>query len=155
MFIFLIIVHIIASIFLIAVILLQAGRGEGLAESFGGGSVQTIFGTKASTFLARATTTCAIIFILTSLVLDIVASRYSKSVVEKEVPKLIDIKKKLPNTEEQKQQIPVSQKPTTQQPAVEDKEAAQPQEQTQQAPASDTTSKQQPLENNKESTQKP
>jgi preprotein translocase subunit SecG len=95
MFIFLIIVHVIVSIFLIMVILLQAGRGEGLAESFGGGSVQTIFGTKTSAFLARATTTCAVIFILTSLALDILSGRQGKSVVEKEAPAIMDVKKKL------------------------------------------------------------
>lgn len=95
MFIFLIVVHVIVSIFLIMVILLQAGRGEGLAESFGGGSVQTIFGTKTSAFLARATTTCAVIFILTSLVLDLLASKQGKSVVEKEAPSIMDVKKKL------------------------------------------------------------
>ncbi len=83
MFMFLIGIHVIVSIFLILVILLQAGRGGGLSETFGGGSVQTIFGTKTSTFLTRATTTGAIVFILTSLVLDLMASRYSKSVVEK------------------------------------------------------------------------
>ncbi len=148
MFIFLIIVHVIASIFLIAVILLQAGRGEGLAESFGGGSVQTIFGTKTSAFLARATTTCAVIFIFTSLVLDIIASRYSKSVVEKEAPKLMDMKRELP-----KSQPPVSQKPAAQQPAAENKEIPQPQEQTQvTAPAPVSTPVEQP---DKESSQKP
>lgn len=141
MFIFLIIVHVIASIFLIAVILLQAGRGEGLAESFGGGSVQTIFGTKTSAFLARATTTCAVIFILTSLVLDLIASRYSKSVVEKEAPKLMDMKKTLPKAQEPK--------PVAEQPVSENKETAQPQEQ---APVSATT--EQPS-TNKETSQKP
>ncbi len=123
MFIFLIIIHVIVSIFLIMVILLQAGRGEGLAESFGGGSVQTIFGTKTSAFLARATTTCAVIFILTSLVLDILASKQGKSVVEKEAPAIMDIKKKLSPTKEteakQETKLPATPAPET--PAAVDK----------------------------------
>ena len=52
-------IHIIVSLILIAVILLQAGRGGGLSESFGGSSTQTIFGTKTSLFLTRATAVSA------------------------------------------------------------------------------------------------
>ena len=48
-------VHVIVSLILIAVILLQAGRGGGLSESFGGSQTQTILGTKTSLFLKRAT----------------------------------------------------------------------------------------------------
>ncbi len=39
-------VHIIVSLILIFVILLQAGRGGGLSETFGGSQTQTILGTK-------------------------------------------------------------------------------------------------------------
>ncbi|MDD5173717.1 MAG: preprotein translocase subunit SecG, partial [Candidatus Omnitrophica bacterium] len=35
-------IHVIVSLVLISVILLQAGRGGGLSESFGGSSTQTI-----------------------------------------------------------------------------------------------------------------
>ena len=57
-------IHVIASLVLIAVILLQAGRGGGLSETFGGSSTQTILGTKTSVFLKRATAASAIIFLL-------------------------------------------------------------------------------------------
>ncbi len=79
----LIAIHVIASIFLIAVILLQAGRGGGLADSFGGSQMQSLFGTKSTTVLTRLTTICAIVFILTCLTLAIISSRQSKSLVEK------------------------------------------------------------------------
>lgn len=91
MYTFLIVIHVIACIVLILVILLQSGRGGGLSETFGSGSTSTIFGTSASTFLQRATTVCAILFLVTSLSLAILSSRRSKSLMELE-----KIKKVLP-----------------------------------------------------------
>ena len=79
----LITIHVIASIFLIAVILLQAGRGGGLADSFGGSQMQSLFGTKSTNVLTKLTTICAIVFILTCLSLALISSRQSKSLVEK------------------------------------------------------------------------
>jgi len=83
MYIFLIIVHVIASLLLIAAILLQAGRGGGLSEAFGGSSTQTIFGTSATTFLKKATTITAIVFLSTSLILAVYSSKMSKSIMGK------------------------------------------------------------------------
>lgn len=77
-------IHIIASLVLIFVILLQAGRGGGLSESFGGSSTQTIFGTKTSVFLTRATSVCAVIYIITCLVLGVMTSHRGRSLVTKE-----------------------------------------------------------------------
>ncbi len=79
----LIVVHVIVSIFLIGVILLQAGRGGGLADSFGGSQMQSLFGTKSTTVLTRMTTVCAVVFILSCLSLAIISSRRSKSLVER------------------------------------------------------------------------
>ncbi len=64
----LIIIHIVVSIALIMIVLLQTGKGSDMGAAFGGGSSQTLFGsTGASTFLSKATTGAAIIFMLTSL----------------------------------------------------------------------------------------
>lgn len=76
-----IVIHVIASLFLIAVILLQAGRGGGLSDTFGGSSTQTIFGTKTSTFLMRATAASAVIFIITCLTLAVLTSHRGRSLV--------------------------------------------------------------------------
>ncbi len=73
--------HVIVSLVLIAVILLQAGRGGGLSESFGGSSTQTLFGTKTSVFLTRATAAAAIIYILTCLSLAVMTSHKGRSLV--------------------------------------------------------------------------
>lgn len=77
-------IHVIASLILIFVILLQAGRGGGLSESFGGSSTQTIFGTKTSVFLTRATTVSAIVYIITCLTLAVMTSNRGRSLVARE-----------------------------------------------------------------------
>jgi|GEM_PF-432827 len=88
---FMIVVHVLASIFLIAVILFQAGRGGGLTEGLGGGAMQNIFGASSKTVLTKVTTVCAIIFICTSLLLTILTTRRSKSLIDLEKSKVIDI----------------------------------------------------------------
>jgi len=66
--IFLIIMHVIVCIALIMIVLLQTGKGADMGAAFGGGSSQTLFGsTGASTFLSKATTVAAVVFMLTSL----------------------------------------------------------------------------------------
>jgi len=71
MFAFIVTVHIIVSIFLIFVILLQPGKGDAMAAfAGGGGSANTVFGGRGSvTFLSKVTTVCAIVFMVTSLTL--------------------------------------------------------------------------------------
>src|SRR2546426_2800945 len=69
-------IHIVVCISLMVSILLQSGKGGGLAGTFGAGSSQTLFGGRgAATFLSRATTTLAVIFFITSLTLGLQASR--------------------------------------------------------------------------------
>ena len=61
-------VHIVMSIVLILIVLLQAGKGADVSAAFGGGSSHTVFGSRgAGTFLSRLTAAAAIIFMLTSL----------------------------------------------------------------------------------------
>lgn len=70
--------HIAVCIGLMASILLQSGKGGGLAGTFGAGSSQTLFGGRgAASFLSRATTALAVTFFLTSLTLGINAARSS------------------------------------------------------------------------------
>jgi len=78
-----VVVHIIVSVFLIAVILLQAGRGGGLADSMAGSQMQSMFGTKSTNVLTKLTAVCAIVFIITCISLAIVSSHRSKSLIEK------------------------------------------------------------------------
>jgi preprotein translocase subunit SecG len=72
------IVHVIVCIFLIIVVLLQSGKAADLAGAFGGMGSQTAFGPRGSaTLLSKATTASAIVFMITSLSLSILATRGS------------------------------------------------------------------------------
>jgi preprotein translocase subunit SecG len=76
MYILVMLIHIIVSLFLIVVVLLQSGKAADLAGAFGGMGSQTAFGPRGSaTLLSKATTVSAIVFMLTSLSLSILASR--------------------------------------------------------------------------------
>jgi preprotein translocase subunit SecG len=64
--------HVLICLVLIAVILLQSGEAADLAGAFGGSGSQTAFGPRgAATFLSRATTWCAVMFMFTSMVLTV------------------------------------------------------------------------------------
>jgi preprotein translocase subunit SecG len=68
-------VHIIVCLLLIAIVLLQQGKGQDLASAFGGGGSQTAFGPRGSaTVLSRATTILAALFMVTSLSLSVMKS---------------------------------------------------------------------------------
>lgn len=67
---FLTVIHLLVCIFLVLVVLLQAGKGGGMGIAFGGGGggSQTVFGSSgAGNFLTRLTSITALIFLLTSL----------------------------------------------------------------------------------------
>jgi preprotein translocase subunit SecG len=67
---FLIVIHVIVCIALIMIVLLQTGKGADMGAAFGGGGSNTLFGsTGASTFLGKATTAAAVVFMITSLAL--------------------------------------------------------------------------------------
>lgn len=81
----LIIIHVFVCLFLIAVVLLQSGKGAEIGAAFGGSS-QTLFGSRgAASFLGKMTTVAAVIFMLTSLTLAVVTAKGS-SVVKRTVP---------------------------------------------------------------------
>ena len=77
---FILTIHILICFVLIAVILFQAGRGGGLADAFGG-TAQSILGTRGATVLTRATTVCAVLFMVTSLSLAILSARQGRSLM--------------------------------------------------------------------------
>jgi preprotein translocase subunit SecG len=76
MYILFLIVHVIVCFFLIVVVLLQSGKAADLAGAFGGMGSQTAFGPRGSaTLLSKATTISAVLFMVTSLGLSILATR--------------------------------------------------------------------------------
>ena len=80
MFVLLVILHIIVSIALIAVVLLQSGKGAEMGASFGAGGSQSVFGAGGgSTFMSKMTSGAAIIFMLTSLTLAYLSGKSGSS----------------------------------------------------------------------------
>jgi preprotein translocase subunit SecG len=65
--IFVVLIHVIACIALIAIVLLQTGKGAEMGAAFGGAS-QTLFGgTGGTSFMGKLTTGAAVVFMLTCL----------------------------------------------------------------------------------------
>ncbi|MFZ1947284.1 MAG: preprotein translocase subunit SecG [bacterium] len=78
--------HVLICIGLIIVVLLQTGRGTGLASVFGGGGGQALFGGKGfGGVLAKATGVLAVLFMLTSITLSLLpkAGGTSDSVLDR------------------------------------------------------------------------
>ena len=70
--------HIIVSLFIVGVVLLQQGKSADLAGAFGGQGSQTAFGPRsAANLLTRTTTWCAIIFMITSISLTALMAKQS------------------------------------------------------------------------------
>lgn len=88
---FLLAVMVLDGVFLSVVILLQAGKGGGLAAVGGGGGTMAdgvLGGRQATTVLTRATWTGGTIFMVLALVLSIMSSRASapESVIQVDAP---------------------------------------------------------------------
>jgi len=83
-----VILHIVVSVALILIILLQTGKGADIGAVFGGGSSQTLFGSSGPTsFLSKMTAAAAVIFMLTSLFLAYFSgNRPASSIMKGAVP---------------------------------------------------------------------
>ena len=74
-------VHIALSLFLVLVVLLQQGKGADLSV-FGGGASQAAFGARgAATLLHKLTVVCFVLFIMTTLTINIVQKQGASSVM--------------------------------------------------------------------------
>jgi preprotein translocase subunit SecG len=94
LYVLLVIVHVMVSLALILVVLLQVGKGQSIGAAFGGaGSSQTFFGSRGpATFLSRLTTVSAAIFMLTSLTLAYLSANAGQgsSLRERALPPVSD-----------------------------------------------------------------
>jgi preprotein translocase subunit SecG len=71
-----VVIHVLVSLFLIGVVLLQSGEAADIAGAFGGMGSQTTFGPRGSaTPMSKATQWAAVIFMITSLSLAIMGTR--------------------------------------------------------------------------------
>jgi len=82
----LIIIHVIVALFLIAIVLLQHGKGADVGATFGGSS-QSVFGTEGPVpLLNKITTLAAIVFMGTSISLAYISANKSTGTVMSDVP---------------------------------------------------------------------
>ncbi len=86
-------VHVVVCLILILVILLQAGRGSGLSWGSFSGNPQSFFGTKSATFLAKATSVSAIVFLVTCISLNIMETRKARSLFSAGKSSPVDVEK--------------------------------------------------------------
>lgn len=80
-------IHLVMAFILIVLVLLQQGKGADAGANFGGGSSQSVFGSRgSSSFLLKVTAVIALIFFVTSLSLAYLGAQQAKgyqSVVDK------------------------------------------------------------------------
>src|SRR5499425_3562637 len=82
MFIALTIIHVLMCFAIIAIVLLQAGKGADIGSAFGGAGSQAVFGSMGTpTVLGKITAAVAIVFTLTSFSLALMGGERSGSVV--------------------------------------------------------------------------
>ncbi len=120
----LVMLHVVVSVALIAIVLLQSGKGAAMGASFGASGSQSVFGAGGgSTFMSKLTTGAAIIFMLTSLTLAYRSGHSGTSSIMsgKAAPKAAPQQQSMP------QQQPVQGKPAA--------APATPSQPAQQAPA--------------------
>lgn len=88
---FLTILHVLISLFIIAIVLLQSGKGAEVGAAFGGGGAsQSVFGASGGgNFMTKVTAAAATIFMLTSLTLAYLSGHAPGSTIMsgKSVPK--------------------------------------------------------------------
>ena len=69
------VLHVLVCFFLIAVVLLQRGKGAEMGAVFGGGASSTVFGSRGgANFLTKMTTASAALFMITSLTLSYIST---------------------------------------------------------------------------------
>lgn len=80
-------VHIVLSVIIIGLILIQQGKGAEAGASFGGGASQTVFGSQGNTsFLTRATAILVTAFFVTSLSLAMFARQQATDLSDLGMP---------------------------------------------------------------------
>jgi preprotein translocase subunit SecG len=72
-------IHVFIAVFIVALVLVQQGKGATMGATFGSGASQTVFGSRGSgSFLFRVTMGLMVVFFATSIFLNYLATRASK-----------------------------------------------------------------------------
>lgn len=88
-----VVLHVVIAVALVALVLIQQGKGADAGAAFGGGASQTVFGSQGSgSFLTRFTTFLAIAFFVTSFSLAIFAKQRAQVAGEIGIPMVQETK---------------------------------------------------------------
>jgi preprotein translocase subunit SecG len=107
------VVHVLGSLAIIGLILLQQGKGAEMGASFGAGASQTLFGSSGGgSFFSRLTAFIAIIFFATSFALAVIAKEKSQ-VGDIGIPRVQETEIEVPEIEQAEPQaeVPVVETP--------------------------------------------
>ena len=87
MFTLVVILHVIVSLIIIGLVLLQAGKGADIGSAFGGAGSQAVFGSMSTpTVLGKLTTVVAVLFMVTSFSLSILSHKRAVSIMPSSAP---------------------------------------------------------------------
>jgi preprotein translocase subunit SecG len=76
---FIMIIHVLAAVSVVALVLIQQGKGASMGAAFGSGASQTVFGSRGSgSFLLRLTIGLVVVFFSTSIALNYLAASAMK-----------------------------------------------------------------------------
>ncbi len=124
------VLHVIIAVSLVALVLLQQGKGADAGAAFGAGASGTVFGSKgSSSFLTRTTGVLATLFFITSLTLFVLATETKtvSSVVDQvQSQQKIETQPEVPVSDVPVSDVPASStaKPQPTQPSTSDVPAA-------------------------------
>lgn len=121
------VVHFITAFLMIALILMQQGKGADMGASFGGGGSQTVFGSSGGgSFFGKLTAILAVVFFVTSLGLALFAKQGSGPNMQSDLPVLESIQVQQENLEAQAPEMPADESGTEEiptSPAADDVES--------------------------------
>lgn len=84
---FILLIHVFAAVFMIALVLVQQGKGATMGAAFGSGASQTVFGSRGSgSFMFRLTIGLGMVFFITSIGLNSIAMHSYKQTKEVVLP---------------------------------------------------------------------
>jgi preprotein translocase subunit SecG len=87
MFTLLVVIHVIVSLIIIGLVLLQAGKGADIGSAFGGSGSQAVFGSMGTpTVLGKITSVVAVAFLVTSFSLAVLSHHRSTTIMPASAP---------------------------------------------------------------------
>lgn len=110
---FILLIHVFAAIFIIALVLVQQGKGATVGAAFGSGASQTVFGSRGSgSFLFRVTISVVAVFFITSIGLNYLGVRAYKQEKVISLP-AAPMQKQVPAVATPASNVPVKNAPAT------------------------------------------